>query len=233
MSEVTVETGELPVCVNCQFKHAVGLLHHVDPSMEKAKYGKTIGLINDIGGGLMMTSQEIQDFIAVYELEHKVEDSLTVLRDLRHKIMEGSEERFEALGAGGNPGNPDGKCSTYREVLGIECRKAKRIIDKERGYTWPFCDVLNEYFTVCSSGDNPGNRMILEACDFTKEPVKPKGYFDPDSFRTICPECPEQRCALCPPELACATRIITGCKEGEFIRGRCQVGTEAHVFYHG
>ncbi|NQT07563.1 hypothetical protein HQ586_00650 [Candidatus Bathyarchaeota archaeon] len=184
MSEVTVETGELAVCVNCQLKHAVGLLHHVDPSMEKEKYSKTIELIKEISEGLMMTSQEVEDFIAVHHLEHKVEDTLTVLRDLRHKIMEGSAERFEAL-----------------EEVGREMH-------------------------------NPGN-PIPEACEFTKEQVKPKGYFDPLSFRTICPECPEGRCALCPPDLQCATRIITGCKSGEFVKGRCRVGTEVHNIFHG
>jgi len=196
LSEITVETGELPVCVNCQFKHAVGLLHHVDPSMEKEKYRKTIELINDIGSGLMMTSEEIEDFIKAYRLEHKVEDVLTVLRDLRHKIMEGSEKRFEALSEWhpweknnpSNPGNPG----------------------------------------------NPGRKetVFYAGCDFTKEKVKPKEYFDTLSFRTICPECPDSRCANCPPELACATRIIIGCKEGEFDKGRCQVGTETHVIYH-
>ncbi len=156
-----------------------------------------------------MTSQEVEDFIVVNKLEHKVEDALTVvrdlrrsgqpgaaaaerqiegpltvLRDLRHKIMEGSAERFEAL-----------------EEVGREMH-------------------------------NPGN-PIPEACEFTKEQVKPKGYFVPGSFRTICPECPEGRCALCPPEDACATRIIIGCKAGEFEKGRCSIGTEAHVIYHG
>lgn len=185
MSEITVETGELPVCVNCQLKHAVGLLHHVDPEWEKEKYSKTLGLINEIGEGLMMTSQEVEDFIRAYKLEHKIEDALTVLRDLRHNIMEGSEKRFEAL----------------------------EEVEREM--------------------NNPGSPEIPERCEFAKEPVKPKEYFDPDSFRTICPECPEARCSICPPELACATRIITGCKEGEFVKGRCQVGTEAHVIYHG
>ena len=209
MSEVTVETGELAVCVNCQLKHAVGLLHHVDPSMETQKYTRTIELIKEISEGLMMTSQEVEDFIVVNKLEHKVEDALTVVRDLRrsgrpgaaaverqieapltvlrelrHKIMEGSAERFEAL-----------------EEVGREMH-------------------------------NPGN-PVPAACEFTKESVTPKGYFDRDSFRTICPECPEGRCALCPPEDACATRIIIGCKDGEFVKGRCSIGTETHVIYHG
>ena len=192
MSEITIETGELAVCVNCQLKHAVGLLHHVDPSMEKSKYDKTVELINEIGAGLMMTSQEVTDFIAAYELEHKVEDVLTVLRDLRHKIMEGSEKRFDAL-----------------EEAGL----LEEVVEGNPG--------------------NPGNPEIPKHCTFTKEPIKPKEYFDPISFRTICPECPEGRCALCPPDLSCATRIVIGCKEGEFVKGRCQVATEAHTIYHG
>ena len=111
-----------------------------------------------------------------------------------------------------------------------------KIGDKHYVYTEDtFRDEPSEVRKVIERGfiGNPGDRMILEACEFTKEPVKPKEYFDPDSFRTICPECPESRCSLCPPELACATRIITGCKQGEFFKGRCQVGTEAHVIYHG
>lgn len=193
MSEITVETGELPVCVNCQLKHAVGLLHHIDPELEKEKYNKAIELINEIGEGLMMTSQEVEDFIVAYQLEHKIEDALTVLRDLRHKIMEGSEKRFEAMEKSGmihvedNPGNPG----------------------------------------------NSGNPGIPEYCEFTKDQVHPKEYFDKDSFRTICPECPESRCSLCPPEKACATRIIIGCKAGEFVKGTCRIGTETHNIFHG
>ena len=80
---------------------------------------------------------------------------------------------------------------------------------------------------------NPGNPEIPEYCEFTKEEVKPKEYFDPKSFRTLCPESPTRLCKDLPPELACATRIIIGCEEGKFVEGRCQVGPEAHVIYHG
>jgi len=77
------------------------------------------------------------------------------------------------------------------------------------------------------------NPEIPEKCKFRKELKKPKEYFDPASFRTLCPECPQARCALCPPELECATRIIIGCKKGQFKAGVCQIGTETHVIYHG
>ena len=86
-------------------------------------------------------------------------------------------------------------------------------------------------------GGSPGNpdnpAEIPEYCEFLKEQVKPKEYFDPRSFRTLCPESPTRLCKDLPPELACATRIIIGCKKGEFVKGRCQVGTQAHVVYHG
>lgn len=72
-------------------------------------------------------------------------------------------------------------------------------------------------------------------CIFEEEKEKPKGYFDPRSFRTLCPECPEARCSLCPEELACATRVIIGCKKGEYdaAKDECRIGTETHVVAHG
>jgi len=81
---------------------------------------------------------------------------------------------------------------------------------------------------------NPSPEIPPE-CRFEVEKVKPKEFFDPRSFRTLCPECPQKRCALCPPELACATRIIIGCPSGQWDEEvkRCKVGTETHVIYHG
>ncbi len=281
MSEITVETGELPVCVNCQFKHAVGLLHHVDPSMEKEKYSKTIELISEIGQGLMMTSQEVEDFIRVYQLEHKVEDVLTVARDLRHKIMEGSEERFEVMDKAGllekvvedNPDNPDGNPIAKESAMWIATWERRRadwkrfnkpisemkdaiishksslILGREFGedpdayierrgltdyYKWK---DYEQWETYAREGNGDSGEEDLEEttkpCIFFKETIKPKEYFDPESFRTLCPQCPESRCSLCPPERVCATRVITGCKAGEFVEGRCQEPTEAHAIVHG
>ncbi len=83
---------------------------------------------------------------------------------------------------------------------------------------------------LIDKGNNPG---IPEHCEFSAEKIKPKKYFDKASFRTLCPESPTRLCKDLPPELACATRIIIGCQEGQFIKGKCRVGTEAHVIYHG
>lgn len=77
---------------------------------------------------------------------------------------------------------------------------------------------------------NPG---IPEYCEFAKEQVKPKEYFDPKSFRTLCPESPTKGCKDLPPEMECATRVIIGCSAGKFVKGRCQVGTKTHVIYRG
>jgi len=82
--------------------------------------------------------------------------------------------------------------------------------------------------------NNPHN-PIPEYCHFTPEVINPKEMFDPRSFRTLCPECPEARCSLCPPELRCATRIIVGCPKPYWDeeKGVCRVGMKAHVIYHG
>lgn len=63
-------------------------------------------------------------------------------------------------------------------------------------------------------------------CQFVTEVLKAKGSFDPHSFRTICPECPEGDCKLC-PAAECSARLVIGCPKGHFVDGRCQIGTEA------
>jgi len=79
---------------------------------------------------------------------------------------------------------------------------------------------------------NPSSEALPSG--FEKEQMKPAKYFDPSSFRTLCPECPGQRCSECPSELQeTATRVIIGCKKGEFEGGKCRIGTEAHVIFHG
>lgn len=90
-----------------------------------------------------------------------------------------------------------------------------------------------DIFATCETcGTQETENPELEKCEFTKEMVKPKDFFDPTSFRTLCPECPGARCAQCPPDLECASRIIIGCKAGEFKDGKCRIGTETHVIYH-
>ncbi len=83
MSELTVEYGELPICVNCQLKHTVGLLAHIDPDFEKKKYKTVKTLVESVGSDLGMSPDQIEALININALEHKVEDALTVVRDLR------------------------------------------------------------------------------------------------------------------------------------------------------
>jgi len=90
---------------------------------------------------------------------------------------------------------------------------------------------------IVNPGENPDPRLAeLEArCEWSVEERRPREYFDERSFRTLCPECPQARCALCPPEKACSTRIIVGCPKGYWDERsrRCLVSTEVHVIYHG
>lgn len=83
----------------------------------------------------------------------------------------------------------------------------------------------------CSA--NPAPNPLFGECKFKREEIKPLKYFHPESFRILCPECPKARCVLCPPELKCATRILIGCKNGEWDEKaeRCRIGTETHSIY--
>lgn len=175
MSMITLETGNLPICVDCQVKHAVDLKAHTEPGTERRE--KVAEIVEDIRKDLAMRKDQLREFEEIREIEHRIEDYLTVLRDMRHDLQ----------------------AQTVPEEM----------------------------------KENPGNPETLEGCSFEKKVFQAKEHFDPGSFRTLCPECPEGRCALCPPELRCATRVVIGCPTGQFTEGRCQVGTEAHVIYHG
>ncbi|MBS7252328.1 MAG: hypothetical protein KIH08_17330 [Candidatus Freyarchaeota archaeon] len=138
-----------------------------------------------------------------------------------------------------------------REDLAKKIDIDKASYDEVRKYE----HILEDYLTVlrekrkeiephrgCSGEVNPGqnpNPQLAELeqtkCSWMEEKVKPKEYFHPESFRTLCPECPQARCALCPPEKACASRIIIGCPMDKWDSAtkKCKVSTEAHVIYHG
>jgi hypothetical protein len=85
-AEITVEDGELPYCPDCQVKHAADLVAHIDPA-EKEKYEKAAWLFDTVSKQVGMTKMQEQDYAQIRELEHKFEDGLTVLRDLRHKVQ--------------------------------------------------------------------------------------------------------------------------------------------------
>jgi len=118
-----------------------------------------------------------------------------------------------------------------------------QMIDILRGWRKRYLEMMKQNPEPCGCegivepGQNPNPELaeLERACVWRKEEKEPAEAFDPRSFRTLCPECPEQRCALCPPELACATRIIIGCPVGQWDEEKniCKVSTKAHVIYHG
>jgi hypothetical protein len=85
--------------------------------------------------------------------------------------------------------------------------------------------------------ENPNPTLSNEEakCEWRVEVVNPRELFEEESFRTLCPECPQARCALCPSEKACATRIIVGCPKGYWDpkTKRCLTSTKVHIIYHG
>ena len=156
------------------------------------------------------------------DLEHHMEDAVRVSRGKQREFFENWIDEIRKL---------------RKQVLGMMIRNATPSIasDEEPEESSTSCGCQG----IVEPGDNP-NEELAEAeasCTWRKEEVKPKEYFDPESFRTLCPKCAEQRCALCTPEQACSTRVIIGCKAGEFISdasgtSRCGIGTEPHVIYH-
>ena len=90
---------------------------------------------------------------------------------------------------------------------------------------------------IVNPGENPNPSLSEEEvkCEWTIEVKRPREEFEEESFRTLCPECPQARCALCPPHMACATRIIVGCPKGYWDRERkvCLTSMQVHAIYHG
>jgi len=119
------------------------------------------------------------------------------------------------------------------------------MIDTLRGWRKEFLEMMKQNPEQCpgcegivAPGENPVPELaeLERACVWRKEEKESAEAFDPRSFRTLCPECPEARCALCPPELACATRLVIGCPVGFWVEEpepRCVDKTRVHVVYHG
>lgn len=85
-AEITVMDGELPYCPDCQVKHIVDVVAHIDPA-EKDKYSAAQFILTKVSKQVGMTKTQVQDYQTMRELEHKFEDAMTVLRDLRHKVQ--------------------------------------------------------------------------------------------------------------------------------------------------
>lgn len=120
-AEITVEDGELPYCPDCQVKHAADLVAHIDPA-EKEKYARAQWIFDKASEQAGISKTQQKDYAVIRELEHKFEDGLTVLRDLRHKV--------QASPAIDNPAHGLGKCERKIEKCVVsghseeDCRAA-------------------------------------------------------------------------------------------------------------
>jgi hypothetical protein len=85
-AEITVMDGTIPYCPDCQVKHIEDLIAHIDPR-EKDKYSKATYILDKVRRQVGMTKTQEKDYRQIRELEHKFEDAMTVLRDLRHKVQ--------------------------------------------------------------------------------------------------------------------------------------------------
>jgi len=145
------------------------------------------------------------------DLEHHAEDALRVTSGEEHEF-------FERL------------VNTVREF-----RKEifNKMVERASGGQAVACGCEG----VVEPGQNPNPELavIEEACVWEKEEVMPKERFDPRSFRTLCPQCFGQRCAMCLPEQICSPRIIIGCPAGYWDEGKklCTISTRVHVVYRG
>jgi hypothetical protein len=85
-AEITFVDGEIPYCPDCQVKHVADLLAHIDPN-EKEKYEKAQWIYDKVVSQVGMNKTQSEDYKQIREIEHKIEDYLTVLREMRHKYQ--------------------------------------------------------------------------------------------------------------------------------------------------
>lgn len=87
MSDVTVETGEVPICPYCEMKHVT------DAKAQSEGHRKQ--LLSKIQKELAkITKTPLKEYEKVREMEHRLEDYQTYLRDLRHNIESSNPRRY-------------------------------------------------------------------------------------------------------------------------------------------
>ena len=125
-AEITVEDGSLPYCPDCQTKHSADLLAHIDPK-DTEKHAKAEWIFKRNLHEVGMTELQGKDYQTIRELEHKIEDGLTVLRDLRHKV-----QASPGIDNPVNPHNPGGpvydRC--VKKVMQHCCGGERRDVSK-------------------------------------------------------------------------------------------------------
>lgn len=215
------ETGE-ETCIACQLPIEKDNpdLYSLQENDKKQVYLKLLRYVEE--GDAILTAGEIHEAIPTIHNFYP-QKYYTSIKHLGFGFFEGETEQGKFSFDAGGAMHRNGRISWT-------LLRAKENVLKDLGYDSE--KVKNALKELIGKGHNPGSE-IPEYCEFTHEEVKPKEYFDKASFRTLCPESPTRLCKDLPPELACATRIIIGCEQGQFLEGKCQVGTETHTIYHG
>lgn len=121
-AEITVVDGTIPYCPDCQVKHAADLKAHIDPK-EKLKYEKAQWILNRVAKQVGMSKTQTKDYEQIRELEHKFEDAMTVLRDLRHKV--------QASPGIDNPVHANPRTRAYLPHGLTECEKAHPAVQRK------------------------------------------------------------------------------------------------------
>lgn len=155
MSEVTFETGQLPRCPYCELKHVT------DAKAQSADAGREKGLANlqkQIASQLGINP--VEEYDKVRRMEHKVEDYITrlgevkaELRQRRHEIEEMPYHEKKRLGLLSDNPDPDifrrelGK-ETYVDIYHEkeECAASSfRVIKPNPEHLLTICCPLGEY----------------------------------------------------------------------------------------
>ena len=233
--------ADIGFCLECATQHARDTEHHLEDAVKFSKGDPKRDTFQELLDSQRLVRKGV-DKLRIQQIQETGEETCIACGNAIEETLNSGEAKESVLAI-----YPDideaheikltvkGEKQPYQifyKIVGV-WNTHRGPIDEEEMYRriW---EGMRAFVNVSyKSSGNPGNPEIPEHCEFAKEEVKPKEYFDPQSFRTLCPESPTRLCKDLPPELACATRIIIGCREGEFIEGRCRVGTEAHVIYHG
>lgn len=210
--EITLETGELPICVDCQTKHAVDLKAHVDP--KTPRYEAISKIVEGLRKEIMISPEQLKEYENIREIEHKLEDYSAVLRDMRHGLQEESCSTCSVSNPGSNPGPDDDELLEIRipMAVGLSPEETEKYIED--------MTKLYERVKKIREKQKKGNPTIcpagMEKTDhYCAETVAPMKEFDPKSIRTVVRD---------------EHRVVIGCPKGKYDRAaqRCKVGTRAH-----
>jgi hypothetical protein len=169
-AEITVEDGQLPYCPDCQVKHAADLVAHIDPA-EKEKYEKATWIYDKVSEQVGMTKMQQTDYGTIRELEHKFEDGLTVLRDLRHKVQVSPAIDNPAEKAIGENPSPQYHRVLSRCINKVEhkcCEGHAAIVYDAEGHA-DYSKCACNPFAVCKASVKKNPHVRLSKEEFSKQ----------------------------------------------------------------